>query len=84
MRTFANSEDPECCISSVSTLFVMVKKRSSDKIQFFKNNNPTPLDLYNGLSQVYCIKPDGKIHYCVSRLNVTPVFCRLFLNGYFN
>ena len=60
MSTFENSEDPECCISSVSTLFVKVKKRSSDKIQFFKNYNLTPLDMYNGLSQVYCIKLEGK------------------------
>ena len=22
----------------------------------------TPLDMYNGLSQVYCIKPEGRIH----------------------
>ena len=29
---------------------------------FFENNNLTPLDIYNGLSQVYCIKPEGKIH----------------------
>ena len=36
-----------CCISSGSTLFVKVKKRSSDKrIQyFFENYNPTPLDV---------------------------------------
>ena len=29
---------------------------------FFENYNPTPLDMYNGLSQVYCINPDGRIH----------------------
>ena len=23
----------------------------------------TPLDMYNGLSQVYCIKPNGRIHW---------------------
>ena len=40
------------------------KKRSSDKrIQyFFKHYNMTPLDMYNRLSQVYCIKPEGRIH----------------------
>ena len=26
------------------------------------NYNQTPLDMYNGLSQVYCIKPEGRIH----------------------
>ena len=28
---------------------------------FFTNNNLTPLDIYNGPSQVYCIKPEGRI-----------------------
>ena len=27
----------------------------------------TPLDKYNELSQVYCIKPEGKIH-CIQRV----------------
>ena len=41
-------------------------KRSSDKkIQFFLiiMYNLPPLDMYNGLSHVYCIKPEGIIHY---------------------
>ena len=61
MSTFANSEDSD---EMQSALFVKVKKTSSDKrIQFlFLNNNLTPLDMYNGLSQVYCIKPEGRIH----------------------
>ena len=29
---------------------------------FFFNYNQTPLDMYNGLFQVYCIKPEGRIH----------------------
>ena len=29
---------------------------------FFENDNLTPLDMYNGLSQVYYIKPEGKTH----------------------
>ena len=29
---------------------------------YFENYNFTPLDMYNGLSQVYCIKPEGRIH----------------------
>ena len=49
--------------SSGSTLFVMVKKifRQKNTI-FFGIFNLTPLDMYNGLSQVYCIKPEGGIH----------------------
>ena len=29
---------------------------------FFLNYKLTSLDMYNGLSQVYCIKPEGRIH----------------------
>ena len=29
---------------------------------FFENYNLTPLDMYNGLSQVCCIKLEGRIH----------------------
>ena len=37
------------------------KKISSDKrIQIY---NLTPLDMYSGLSQNYCIKPVGRIHF---------------------
>ena len=37
-------------------------KRSSDKrMQFFLNYNLSPLDMYNGLSQVYCINPEGRL-----------------------
>ena len=28
----------------------------------FENYNLTPLDMYTGLSQAYCIKPEGPIH----------------------
>ena len=46
-----------------STLFVKVKKivRQMNTL-LFKNYYLTPLDMYNGLSQVYCIKPEGRIH----------------------
>ena len=57
MSTFANSEDPDCCISLTgSTLFVKVKKII---VKIIKR---TPLDMCNGLSLVYCIKPEGRIH----------------------
>ena len=72
MSTFANSEDPDemqhnaalCCISSGSTLFVRVKMIFRQKKTFFLNYNLTPLDMYNGLSQVYCIKQEGRAHQC--------------------
>ena len=40
------------------------RKISSDKRAqcCFENYNLTPLDMYNGLSQVYRIKPEGRIH----------------------
>ena len=54
----------KCSISAGSTLFVKVKKIFRQKIQyivFFYNYNLTPLDMYTGLSQVDCIKPEGRI-----------------------
>ena len=51
---FANSKDPD---KMKHTIF-------SEKIlQFFKKKyNLRPLNMYNGLSQVYCIEPEGKNH----------------------
>ena len=41
----------------------MVKKIFKQKNTiYFENNNLAPLDMYNGLSLVYCIKPDEIIH----------------------
>ena len=37
-------------------------QRKNTMLFFFLNYNPTSLDMYNGLSQVYCIKPEGRIH----------------------
>ena len=51
-------------ISSVSTLFVKVKKIFRQKNTIFvENYNLTPRDtmLVQGLSQAYCIKPEGSI-----------------------
>ena len=65
MSTFANSEDPDEMLQHAafhqSTLFVKVKNILKQKIHFFKYNL-TPLDMYNRLSKVYCIKPEGRIH----------------------
>ena len=45
-------------------LHCLLRQKSSDKnIQYFKKNyNLTPIDIYNGLSQVYCMEPEGRIH----------------------
>ena len=52
-----------CCISSESTLSVKVKKifRQKNSI-FFLICNLTLLDMYNGLSQAYCIESEGRIY----------------------
>ena len=39
-----------------------VKKIFRQKNTTFKNYNLTPQGIYSGLSKVYCIKPEGKIH----------------------
>ena len=49
-----------CGISSGSTLFVQV--RSSEKAKKKFENYIIPLDVYNVISQVYCFKPEGRIH----------------------
>ena len=47
-----------CSMSSGASLFVNVKMILRQKTLFFES-----LDIDNGLSQVYCIKPEGGIHY---------------------
>ena len=68
MSTFANSEDPDEMQHNAfdqGLHCLQRKKRSSDKIieYFFQKYNLTPLDMYNGLSHVYWIKPEGRIHW---------------------
>ena len=48
-----------CCILPGLTF-----KRSSDKRMqyYFEDYIMASLDMYNGLSQVYCIKPEGIVH----------------------
>ena len=68
MGTFINREDPDEMPHNAAFhqgLHCMFRlKRSSDKKNkiFLENYKRTPLDMYNGLSQVYCIKPEGRIH----------------------
>ena len=76
---FANSDDPDESIISGSTLFVKVTKIFRQKKTIsFENYNPTSLDMYNGLSQVYCIKPEGK-PISIQRVTVNRKFLREFL-----
>ena len=72
MSTFANSEDPD--EMQHNTAFIMLhsiwiytickgkKDLQTNEFNIFENYNLTPLDMYNGLSQVYCIKPEGRMH----------------------
>ena len=53
------------CISLGSILTVKIKRSSEKRIHFvflflFEKLQPDALDMYNGLSQVHCIKPEGK------------------------
>ena len=55
MSIFTNSEDP------AEMLHIVTNLQTKNTI-FFENYNLTPLDMYNGLSQVYCNKQEGRIH----------------------
>ena len=46
--------------------------RESNTI-LFRNYNLLPLSVYNGPSQVYCMKPEGRIHW-YTRVNGTYLF----------
>ena len=62
MSTFANSEDPDEMQHFIRVYTVCIRKKdlqNKEYSNFEKNYNLTPLDIYNGLSQVYCIKSDS-------------------------
>ena len=75
MHTFAKSEDLDemqhnaaCHLGQLCLWKVKMIFRQKNKMSF-ENYNLTPLDMYNGLSQVYYIKSEdyyikskGKIH----------------------
>ena len=64
MCTLVNSEDPD-----EMRHFIMVYSLFRQKeYNIFENDNRIHLDMYNGLSQVYCIKPQGRIHLVYKRL----------------
>ena len=47
---------------SVYTICKGKKDLQTKEYNIFENFNLTPLNMYNGLFQVYCIKPEGRIH----------------------
>ena len=65
MSTFVNGEDPDEMHHFVRVYTVCKgQKDLQTKVKefLFENYNLTPLEVYNGLSQVYCIKPERRIH----------------------
>ena len=67
MDTFINSEDPDEMPHYAAFhqgLYCLLGKKDlqTKKNTTFKNYNLTPKGMYSGLSKVYCIKPEGKIH----------------------
>ena len=70
MDTFINSEDLDemshyAAFHQGKYCLLLCKIRSSEqkkKYTTFKNYNLTPQGMYSGLSKVYCIEPEGKIH----------------------
>ena len=62
MDIFINSEDPDEMqhfAAFQQGLYCLLGKKD---LQTFKNYKLTPQGMYSGLSKVYCIKPEGKIH----------------------
>ena len=60
MNSFANSEDPDDMLHFIWVYTVRNGRKIFKIIQYcIENYNLTPIDMYNGLSQVYCIKPEG-------------------------
>ena len=66
MDTFINSEDPDevphYAAFHQGLYCLLGKKDLQTKNTTFKNYSLTPQGMYSGLSKVYCIKPEGKIH----------------------
>ena len=66
MGTFTNREDRDEMPHFAAINLGLHLCKSKRDIQtkntiFFLNYNLTPLDIFNGLAQVYCIKPEGRI-----------------------
>ena len=64
---FTNSEDPDevphdAAFHQGLHCLLRLKKIFRPKNTFLENYNLTPQDMYNGLAQLYRIKPEGRIH----------------------
>ena len=63
----------KCCIMRhfirVYTVCKGKKDFQTKNTIVFEKYNLTPLYMYNGLSQVYCIKPEGRIHTNIQKIN---------------
>ena len=67
MKTSANSENKDemqhnTAFSRLHFIRVYTVCKVKKEYNVFEKYNLAPLKLYNGLFQVYCIKPDGLIH----------------------
>ena len=68
MSTFSNSEDPDemqhyaAFHQGLHCFCEGEKDFQTKEYNIFENYNVTPLNMYNGLSQVYCIKAEAIIH----------------------
>ena len=61
MRTLANSEDPSGMPHQGLHYLLGQKYPQREKYNLLFGNN----SLNNGTSQVYCMKPEGRIHLCI-------------------
>ena len=68
MGIFTNSEDPDEMPHNVAFHQGLNCCKGKNDLQTKDYNilmqmyNLTPQDMYNGLSQVYCSKPEGRVH----------------------
>ena len=67
MNNFANSENQDemqhnTAFSRLHFIRVYTVCKVKKNTMLFENYYLAPLKIYNGLSQVHCIKPDGLIH----------------------
>ena len=62
MSTYANSEDPDAAFHQ-GLLCKGQKNFRQKNMIFFENYNLKPLEMYNGLFQVYCIELERRIHW---------------------
>ena len=62
MSTFADSDDSDEFQHDAACIGKKTDIQTKECNIFFENYNLIPQDMYKGLSQVYCDKPEGIIH----------------------